>query len=39
MTVRMLPSQEEPILDPVGLWYVVGQGVMTVEIVMWSKDC
>ena len=38
-TVKMLPSQEEPALDPVGLWYAIGQGVMIVEIVVWSKEC
>ena len=32
--VKMLPSQEEPALDPGGLWYAGGKGVMTVEIVV-----
>ena len=34
MVVKMLPSQEEPVMDPGGLWYAGGKGVMIVEIVM-----
>ena len=33
MDVGMLPSQEEPVKDPGGLWYAGGKGVMIVGIV------
>ena len=32
----MLPSQEEPALDPGGLWYAGGKGVMNVGSVIWN---
>ena len=32
--VKMLPSQEEPVMDPGGLWYAGWEGVMIMEIVV-----
>ena len=41
MAVRMLPSQEEPVMDQGGLWYAGGKGVVMVEIILcrWSVRC
>ena len=32
--VKLLPSQEEPVMGPEGLWYARWEGVMVVEIVV-----
>ena len=35
--VKMLPSQEEPVMDPGGLWYAGREGMMIVVTVEGDK--
>ena len=32
--MKMQPSRKEPIMDPEGLWYVRGKGVMIARVMM-----
>ena len=38
MAVRMLPSQEEPIMDQGGLWYARGKGVMNIRLELEERS-